>query len=164
MLKFLRSVATYSVTFISSLLFFPAAGVSQERSGCFMITSSGQIINLENICINKNITHQNYQLEPDTTNKRIDDLEHESVASPHQEEQPKTDTIRNRKDISVREPVASPDEETSRSFKKPERANRSFEQSEDPNVISVGPDGTKYYSNGDQLLPNGTIRRVRFGN
>lgn len=135
MLKILCLPATSSAIFILS--FFPAAGVTQEHSGCFMVTSSGQIVNLENICVNKKRVHQDYQSKPDTTKNMVDDLSQESVASPHKE--------------------------TSRFFKEPEEAGRFFKESEDPNVVSVGPDGTKYYSNGDQLLPNGTIRRVRFG-
>lgn len=51
MLRFLHYLLTAVPTaFISALLFFPTAGFSQYYPGCFMVTSSGQVVNLNNLC------------------------------------------------------------------------------------------------------------------
>lgn len=49
-LKFLRLPVALSVTIISSLSFFPTAGMAQEAPLCFMVNSSGQIMSLDNLC------------------------------------------------------------------------------------------------------------------
>lgn len=63
MLRFLGlPVATFAA-FLSSLTFFPAAGISQEYSGCFMVISSGRVVDLNNICINEKTVSRSDQLK-----------------------------------------------------------------------------------------------------
>lgn len=52
--KFLILQIAGSATFISSLLFsFTNAGIAQEYPICFMVNSSEQVVNLENLCQSK---------------------------------------------------------------------------------------------------------------
>ncbi len=50
MINFLRLPVVISAVLISSLSFFSKAVIAQQHSGCFMVNSSGQTINLGNIC------------------------------------------------------------------------------------------------------------------
>ena len=50
MLKFLRFPVALSATIISSLSFFPNTGIAHEDPLCFMISSSGQVVSLNNLC------------------------------------------------------------------------------------------------------------------
>jgi hypothetical protein len=50
MLKFLCFPLALSTTIISSLSFFPNAGIAQEDPLCFMVNSSGQVVSLNNLC------------------------------------------------------------------------------------------------------------------
>lgn len=50
MLKFLRFPVALTTTIISSLSFFPNAGIAQEDPLCFMVNSSGQVVSLNNLC------------------------------------------------------------------------------------------------------------------
>lgn len=49
-LKLLRLPIGISAAIISSLYFFPTAGIAQDYPVCFMINSSGQVMNLDNLC------------------------------------------------------------------------------------------------------------------
>lgn len=49
MLKFLRLPVAMSTAIISYLSFFPA-GITQDEPLCFMVSSSGRVINLNNLC------------------------------------------------------------------------------------------------------------------
>ncbi len=53
MLKLLRLPIGISAAIISSLSFFPTTGIAQDYPVCFMINSSGQVMNLENLCQSK---------------------------------------------------------------------------------------------------------------
>lgn len=49
-LKFLRVPFAVATIVISSLSFLPATGITQDYSICYMITSSGRIIDLNKLC------------------------------------------------------------------------------------------------------------------
>lgn len=50
MLIILRFPIAISAAIISSLSLFPTIGIAQDYPICFMITSSGQVVNLTNLC------------------------------------------------------------------------------------------------------------------
>jgi hypothetical protein len=50
MLRSLRIPVVISAAFISSLSFFHAPGIAQDYPACFMVTLSGQVINLDSLC------------------------------------------------------------------------------------------------------------------
>lgn len=53
MFNFLYLPGVIFTTFISSLSFFAISANAQEYQDCFMVTSLGQVVDLNNICINK---------------------------------------------------------------------------------------------------------------
>ncbi len=137
MLKILRLLVTTSATFVPSLLGFPAAGIAQEYSGCFMVTSSSQIVNLNSICVNEKLVYQNNQLKPATARDRTEILDNEPTVRPEK----KKKTIR-------------PSEEPNNSNGKSVRPDGTIIYS---NGIQVRSNGTVIYSDGTQARPDGTI-------
>lgn len=53
MLKFLHLPVVASTIFISCFSFFLSTGIAQEEPVCFMTTSSGKVVNLNNLCRNQ---------------------------------------------------------------------------------------------------------------
>lgn len=135
MLKILRLLVTTSATFVPFLLGFPAAGIAQEYSGCFMVTSSAQIIDLNSICVNEKLVYQNDQLKPATT--------------------------RNGTDVLKDKPIVRPDGKTIRPPETPDNSNGKSVRPDGTivysNGIQVYPDGTVIHSDKTQARPDGTI-------
>lgn len=137
MLKILRFLVAPSVAFVSSFLFFPTSGITQEYAGCFMVNSLGRMVDLNNICVNetnKNSVYQNTQLRPVNTGGGTDGLNNK--------------------------PIVRPDGNIIR----PDKPNNSNGKSVSPdgtitysNRIQARPDGTVIYSDGTQARPDGTI-------
>lgn len=50
MLKLLRLLVAISAAIVTSLSFLSTAGIAQDYLVCFLVTSSGQVVNLENLC------------------------------------------------------------------------------------------------------------------
>lgn len=134
MLKILRFLVATSVTFVSSFLFFPTVGVTQEYAGCFMVNSSGKMVDLNNICINEKSVDQNDQLKPAATRNETNVVDDQQVRSDE-----KT--------------ISSP-EELDNSKGKSVRPDGTIVYS---NGIQARPDGTVIYSDGTQARPDGTI-------
>lgn len=135
MLKILRLLVTTSATFVPSLLCFPAAGIAQEYSGCFMVTSSAQIVNLNSICVNEKLVYQNNQLKPATARDRIEILDNEPTVRPEKK-------------------IIRPPEEPNNSNGKSVRSDGTIIYS---NGIQVRSNGTVIYSDSTQARPDGTI-------
>ena len=135
MLKILRFLVATSVTFVSSFLFFPTVGFTQEYAGCFMVNSSGKMIDLNNICVNKKSVDQNAQLKPAATRNETNVLDDGQMVSSNEETIRSPEKLDNSKGKSVR-----PDGTIDYS-----------------NGIQARPDGTVIYSDGTQARPDGTI-------